>query len=65
MLASIAGALLICAHLTLVLVQKLSHAEQMMATKSGLARRLAFMVMRGVGHSYARLLLGSSSLTSS
>jgi solute carrier family 13 (sodium-dependent dicarboxylate transporter), member 2/3/5 len=29
-----------------------------MATKSGLARRLAFMVMRGVGHSYARLLLG-------
>jgi sodium-dependent dicarboxylate transporter 2/3/5 len=30
----------------------------MMATKSGLARRLAYLVMRGVGHSYARLLLG-------
>jgi len=29
-----------------------------MATKSGLARRLAYMVMRGVGHSYPRLLLG-------
>ena len=30
----------------------------MMATKSGLARRLAYLVMRGVGHTYARLLLG-------
>ncbi len=30
----------------------------MMATKSGLARRLAYLVMRRVGHSYARLLLG-------
>lgn len=30
----------------------------LMATKSGLARRLAFMVMRGIGHSYAQLLLG-------
>jgi solute carrier family 13 (sodium-dependent dicarboxylate transporter), member 2/3/5 len=30
----------------------------MMATKSGLARRLAYMVMRRVGHSYSRLLLG-------
>ena len=30
----------------------------LMATKSGLARRLAYWVMRGVGHSYARLLLG-------
>ncbi|HEY8134096.1 MAG TPA: SLC13 family permease [Thermoanaerobaculia bacterium] len=30
----------------------------MMATKSGLARRLAYMVMRRVGHSYPRLLLG-------
>src|SRR5919108_3313859 len=29
-----------------------------MATKSGLARRLAYVVMRAVGHSYARLLLG-------
>ena len=29
-----------------------------MATKSGIARRLAYMVMRRVGHSYARLLLG-------
>jgi anion transporter len=29
-----------------------------MATKSGLARRLAYMVMRSMGHSYARLLLG-------
>jgi anion transporter len=28
------------------------------ATKSGLARRLAFMVMRGIGHTYQRLLLG-------
>jgi solute carrier family 13 (sodium-dependent dicarboxylate transporter), member 2/3/5 len=30
----------------------------LMATKSGLARRLAYLVMRAVGHSYARLLLG-------
>ena len=30
----------------------------MMATKSGLARRLAYLVMRRVGHSYSRLLLG-------
>src|SRR5712691_9081523 len=30
----------------------------MMATKSGLARRLAYLVMRRVGHSYTRLLLG-------
>jgi anion transporter len=30
----------------------------LMATKSGLARRLAFMVMRRIGHTYARLLLG-------
>ena len=30
----------------------------LMATKSGLARRMAYWVMRGVGHSYARLLLG-------
>jgi anion transporter len=30
----------------------------MMAGKSGLARRLAFGVMRAVGHSYPRLLLG-------
>jgi solute carrier family 13 (sodium-dependent dicarboxylate transporter), member 2/3/5 len=29
-----------------------------MATKSGLAKRLAYMVMRRVGHSYSRLLLG-------
>ena len=29
-----------------------------MATKSGLARRLAYAVMRAVGHSYSRLLLG-------
>jgi solute carrier family 13 (sodium-dependent dicarboxylate transporter), member 2/3/5 len=29
-----------------------------MATKSGLARRLAYLVMRSVGHSYPRLLLG-------
>ena len=29
-----------------------------MATKSGLARRLAFLVMRGIGHTYPRLLLG-------
>ncbi len=28
------------------------------ATKSGLARRLAFVVMRGIGHTYPRLLLG-------
>ena len=30
----------------------------MMATKSGLARRLAYLVMRSLGHTYARLLLG-------
>ncbi len=30
----------------------------LMATKSGLARRLAYWVMRTVGHSYPRLLLG-------
>lgn len=30
----------------------------MMATKSGLARRLAYLVMRRIGHSYTRLLLG-------
>ncbi|MGH9969550.1 MAG: SLC13 family permease [Pyrinomonadaceae bacterium] len=30
----------------------------MMATKSGLARRLAYLVMGRVGHSYSRLLLG-------
>lgn len=30
----------------------------LVATKSGLARRLAFMVMRGIGHSYAQILLG-------
>jgi solute carrier family 13 (sodium-dependent dicarboxylate transporter), member 2/3/5 len=30
----------------------------LMATKSGLARRLAYWVMRAVGHSYSRLLLG-------
>lgn len=30
----------------------------LMATKSGLARRMAYWVMRGVGHTYARLLLG-------
>jgi sodium-dependent dicarboxylate transporter 2/3/5 len=30
----------------------------LMAAKSGLARRLAFSVMRPVGHSYSRLLLG-------
>jgi solute carrier family 13 (sodium-dependent dicarboxylate transporter), member 2/3/5 len=30
----------------------------LMATKSGLARRLAYLVMRAVGHSYPRLLLG-------
>src|SRR5919204_4652536 len=29
-----------------------------MAAKSGLARRLAYLVMRGVGHSYPRLLFG-------
>jgi len=29
-----------------------------MATKSGLARRLAYMVVRAVGYSYSRLLLG-------
>src|SRR5438552_14143029 len=30
----------------------------MMAGKSGLARRLAYLVMRAVGHSYPRLLMG-------
>src|SRR5215471_18765409 len=30
----------------------------LMGSKSGLARRLAYLVMRGVGHSYPRLLLG-------
>ena len=30
----------------------------LMATKSGLARRLAFIIMRGIGHTYSRLLLG-------
>src|SRR5206468_1725935 len=30
----------------------------LMAAKSGLARRLAFVVMRAIGHSYPRLLLG-------
>ena len=30
----------------------------LMAAKSGLARRLAFVVMRSIGHTYARLLLG-------
>lgn len=30
----------------------------LMASKSGLARRLAYWVMRAVGHSYSRLLLG-------
>lgn len=30
----------------------------LMAQKSGLARRLAYMVMRGIGHTYSRLLLG-------
>ena len=30
----------------------------LMATKSGLARRMAYWVMRAVGHSYSRLLLG-------
>jgi len=30
----------------------------MMATKSGLATRLAYLVMRALGHSYSRLLLG-------
>lgn len=30
----------------------------MMATKSGLARRLAYLVMRRAGHSYSRLLFG-------
>src|SRR5439155_3585118 len=29
-----------------------------MATKSGLARRLAYLVMRALGHSYGRLLFG-------
>src|SRR5438445_7414442 len=31
-----------------------------MATKSGLAKRLAYLVMRAIGHSYPRLLLGLS-----
>src|SRR4051812_9233569 len=30
----------------------------LMGSKSGLARRLAYLVMRGIGHSYPRLLLG-------
>ena len=30
----------------------------LMATKSGLARRMAYWVMRGVGHTYPKLLLG-------
>lgn len=30
----------------------------LMASKSGLARRIAYLVMRGVGHSYSRLLFG-------
>jgi sodium-dependent dicarboxylate transporter 2/3/5 len=30
----------------------------LMGSKSGLARRLAYMVMGGIGHSYPRLLLG-------
>src|SRR5437870_740712 len=30
----------------------------LMVAKSGLARRLAFVVMRAIGHSYPRLLLG-------
>src|SRR5207247_7453987 len=30
----------------------------LMASKSGLARRLAYLVMRAIGHSYPRLLLG-------
>jgi sodium-dependent dicarboxylate transporter 2/3/5 len=30
----------------------------LVATKSGLARRLAFVVMRRIGHSYAQILLG-------
>lgn len=30
----------------------------MMATKSGLARRIAYLIMRRIGHSYAQLLLG-------
>jgi anion transporter len=29
-----------------------------MGSKSGLARRLAYLIMRGIGHSYPRLLLG-------
>jgi sodium-dependent dicarboxylate transporter 2/3/5 len=30
----------------------------LMGSKTGLARRLAYLVMRGIGHSYTRLLLG-------
>ena len=30
----------------------------LMGSKSGLARRLAYLVMQGIGHSYPRLLLG-------
>jgi solute carrier family 13 (sodium-dependent dicarboxylate transporter), member 2/3/5 len=30
----------------------------LMGSKSGLARRLAYLVMRGIGHSYPRLLFG-------
>jgi DASS family divalent anion:Na+ symporter len=30
----------------------------LMGGKSGLARRLAYLIMRGIGHSYPRLLLG-------
>jgi anion transporter len=30
----------------------------LMGSKSGLARRLAYVIMRGIGHSYPRLLLG-------
>ena len=30
----------------------------LMGSKSGLARRLAYLVMRGIGHSYPQLLLG-------
>lgn len=30
----------------------------LMGSKSGLARRLAYLIMRGIGHSYPRLLLG-------
>jgi solute carrier family 13 (sodium-dependent dicarboxylate transporter), member 2/3/5 len=30
----------------------------LMGSKSGLARRIAYLIMRGIGHSYPRLLLG-------